>query len=160
MEKERVIVAQPEELVEESDGNTKEKVQELMDKYSKIGHVPYKEKDNVYQEYYGILGKLYRDLHISFARRHLNNFKNNLKNMTKMGEDALDDGRGRLIHRYEQLGLEVTTCENSFGFPNASSKKGNNSLDEMSRKVEKLKGNCRMIHEKIRAIDAKNKSTE
>ncbi|MFQ9997439.1 MAG: DUF349 domain-containing protein, partial [Hoylesella buccalis] len=137
-----------------------EKVQELVDEYSKIGHVPYKEKDNVYQEYHDILDKLYKDLHISFARRHLDNFKNNLKNMAKMGEDALDNERGRLMHRYEQLKSEITTYENNLGFLNASSKKGNNLLDEMNRKVEKLKDDCKMIREKIKAIDAENKNPE
>ena len=160
LDKKRAIIAQLKELAEKPDENTKEKVQELVDEYSKIGHVPYKEKDDVYQEYHDILDKLYKDLHISFARRHLDNFKNNLKNMAKMGEDALDNERGRLMHRYEQLKSEITTYENNLGFLNASSKKGNNLLDEMNRKVEKLKDDCKMIREKIKAIDAENKNAE
>ncbi|WP_304155436.1 DUF349 domain-containing protein [Hoylesella buccalis] len=160
LEKKRAIIAQLKELAEKADENTKEKVQELVDEYGKIGHVPYKEKDNVYQEYHDILDKLYKELHISFARRHLDNFKNNLKNMAKMGEDALDNERGRLMHRYEQLKSEITTYENNLGFLNASSKKGNNLLDEMNRKVEKLKDDCKMIREKIKAIDAENKNAE
>lgn len=160
LDNKRAIIAQLKELAEKPNENTKEKVQELVDEYSKIGHVPYKEKDNVYQEYHDILDKLYKDLHISFARRHLDNFKNNLKNMAKMGEDALDNERGRLMHRYEQLKSEITTYENNLGFLNASSKKGNNLLDEMNRKVEKLKDDCKMIREKIKAIDAENKNAE
>ncbi len=160
LDNKRSIIAQLKELAEKPDENTKEKVQELVDEYSKIGHVPYKEKDNVYQEYHDILDKLYKDLHISFARRHLDNFKNNLKNIAKMGEDALDNERGRLMHRYEQLKSEITTYENNLGFLNASSKKGNNLLDEMNRKVEKLKDDCKMIREKIKAIDAENKNAE
>lgn len=160
LDNKRAIIAQLKELAEKPDENTKEKVQELVDEYGKIGHVPYKEKDNVYQEYHDILDKLYKELHISFARRHLDNFKNNLKNMAKMGEDALDNERGRLMHRYEQLKSEITTYENNLGFLNASSKKGNNLLDEMNRKVEKLKDDCKMIREKIKAIDAENKNAE
>lgn len=160
LDNKRAIIAQLKELAEKPDENTKEKVQELVNEYGKIGHVPYKEKDNVYQEYHDILDKLYKDLHISFARRHLDNFKNNLKNMAKMGEDALDNERGRLMHRYEQLKSEITTYENNLGFLNASSKKGNNLLDEMNRKVEKLKDDCKMIREKIKAIDAENKNAE
>ena len=160
LDNKRAIIVQLKELAEKPDENTKEKVQELVDEYGKIGHVPYKEKDNVYQEYHEILDKLYKDLHISFARRHLDNFKNNLKNMAKMGEDALDNERGRLMHRYEQLKSEITTYENNLGFLNASSKKGNNLLDEMNRKVEKLKDDCKMIREKIKAIDAENKNAE
>lgn len=160
LDNKRAIIAQLKELAEKPDENTKEKVQELVDEYGKIGHVPYKEKDNVYQEYHDTLDKLYKDLHISFARRHLDNFKNNLKNMAKMGEDALDNERGRLMHRYEQLKSEITTYENNLGFLNASSKKGNNLLDEMNRKVEKLKDDCKMIREKIKAIDAENKNAE
>ena len=137
-----------------------EKVQALVDEFNQIGHVPFKEKDSVYKEFHDILDKLYSDLHISNARRHLDNFKNNLKNVAKRGDNALDNERGRLMHRYEQLKSDITTYETNLGFLNASSKKGSSLLDEMNRKVEKLKEDCEMIRAKIKAIDAENKNTD
>lgn len=64
------------------------------------------------------------------------------------------------MHRYEQLKSDITTYETNLGFLNASSKKGSSLLDEMNRKVEKLKEDCEMIRAKIKAIDAENKKAE
>ena len=52
---------------------------------------------------------------------------------------------------------EIQTYENNLGFLNASSKKGNSLIDEMNRKVQKLKDDMNLVREKIKAIDAENK---
>ena len=160
LDKKRDIIKKLQEMSEEVGEELQEKVQALVDEFNQIGHVPFKEKDSVYKEFHDILDKLYSDLHISNARRHLDNFKNNLKNVAKRGDNALDNERGRLMHRYEQLKSDITTYETNLGFLNASSKKGSSLLDEMNRKVEKLKEDCEMIRAKIKAIDAENKKTE
>ena len=74
--------------------------------------------------------------------------------MAKRGEDAIDNERGRLMRRYEQLKQEIQTYENNLGFLNASSKKGNSLLDEMNRKVQKLKDELQLVKDKIKAIDS------
>ena len=160
LDKKRDIIKKLQEMSEEVGEELQEKVQALVDEFNQIGHVPYKEKDSVYKEFHDILDKLYSDLHISNARRHLDNFKNNLKNVAKRGDNALDNERGRLMYRYEQLKSDITTYETNLGFLNASSKKGSSLLDEMNRKVEKLKEDCEMIRAKIKAIDAENKKAE
>lgn len=136
-----------------TDSDAREKVQELTDKYNAIGHVPFREKDKIYKEYHDVMDKIFEELHISAARRHLDNFKNNLRGIAKKGEDAVDNERARLARRFEQLKQEITTYENNLGFLNISSKKGNNLVDEMNRKVQKLKDDAQLIKEKIKAID-------
>ena len=138
LDKKKNIIAQLQQLVDQTDEGLQEKVQKLVEEYNSIGHVPYKEKDNIYKEYHSILDKLYKDLHINIARKRLDNFKSNLKNVARKGEDALDNERAKLMHRYEALKGEINTYENNLGFLNASSKKGNSLIDEMNRKVEKL----------------------
>ena len=96
-------------------------------------------------------------MHISNAKRHLDNFKSNLKNVAKEGANALDNERGKLIRRYDQLRSEITTYENNLGFLSAASKKGNSLVEEMNRKVDKLKSDLEMVKQKIKAIDAENK---
>ena len=158
--KKRDIIAQLKTLAEEKADNIQEKVQSLVDEYNQVGHVPYKEKDKLYKEYHDILDKLYKELNISIARKRLDNFKNNLKNVAKRGEDALDNERGRLMRRYEQVKQEVQTYENNLGFLNASSKKGNSLIDEMNRKVQKLKDDMSLLREKIKAIDKQSEAEE
>ena len=157
LSKKREIIEKLKAVAGEKAEDLQEKVQQLVEEYSAIGHVPFKEKDKLYEEYHDIVDKLFSDLHISNAKRRLDNFKSNLKNVAKRGEEALDNERGRLMRRYEQLKQEVQTYENNLGFLNASSKKGNSLIDEMNRKVQKLKDEAKLVREKIKAIDAENK---
>lgn len=154
LEKKRSIIAKLRDFTTEGFENVQEKIQQLVEEYNAVGHVPYKEKDNVYNEYHAVLDKLYKELNISSTRRKLDNFKTNLKNVAKRGEDALDNERGRLMRRYDQLRQEIQTYENNLGFLTASSKKGNSLVDEMNRKVQKLKDDMELVKQKIKAIDA------
>ena len=156
LEKKREIIGQLKALADNAEENIQEKVRELVDQYNAVGHVPFKEKDNVYKEYHGILDRLYKELNITTARRRLDKFRSNLKSVAEKGTDALDNERARLMRRYESLKQEVQTYENNIGFLNASSKKGNSLIDEMNRKVQKLKDDMNLVREKIKAIDAES----
>lgn len=160
LEKKRGIIEQLKALAENAGDNIQDKVRELIDEYNAVGHVPFKEKDKLYKEYHDILDKLYKELNISTARRRLDKFKNNLKNVAEKGADALDNERARLMRRYEAIKQEVQTYENNLGFLNASSKKGYSLIDEMNRKVQKLKDDMNLVREKIKAIDAENKDED
>lgn len=157
LEKKREIVEKLKGLLEEKPEGLQETVQKLVDEYGKVGHVPYKEKDNIYNEYHEVLGKIYKELNISTDRRRLDNFKNTLKSVAERGENALDNERARLMRRYEQMKQEINTYENNLGFLNASSKKGNSLIDEMNRRVQKLKDEMELVKQKIKTIDAENK---
>lgn len=154
LEKKRSIIEKLRNFTAEGVDNVQEKVQQLIEEYNSVGHVPYKEKDSVYNDYHAALDKLYKELNISTSRRKLDNFKTNLKNVAKRGEDALDNERGRLMRRYDQLRQEIQTYENNLGFLTASSKKGNSLVDELKRKVQKLKDDMELVKQKIKAIDA------
>ena len=157
MDKKLEIIEKLKAIAEETGDDLADKVQKLVEEYNAVGHVPYKEKDKLYKEYHAILDKLYKDLNISTAKRKLTNFKQNLKQVAERGENALDNERARLFRQYEALKQEIQTYENNLGFLNASSKKGNSLIDEMNRKVQKLKDDMSLVREKIKAIDAENK---
>ena len=153
LDKKRDIIAKLKAMIEDAGDDVQAKVQALIDEYNTVGHVPYKDKDKVYKEYHEVLDKVYDTLHIKQTRRRLDNFKNNLRNVAKRGEDAVDNERARLMRRYEQLKQEVTTYENNLGFLNIASKKGNSLVEEMNRKVQKLKDEVQLVFDKIKAID-------
>lgn len=157
LEKKKGIIEQLKALAENAAEATKEKVQALTEEYNKVGHVPYKEKDKLYEAYHEVLDRIYKELNISTKRRRLNDFKANIKNVAKRGEEALDNERGRLARRFEQLKQEIQTYENNLGFLNASSKKGNSLIDEMNRKVQHLRDDLELVRQKIKAIDDENK---
>ena len=157
LDKKLEIIEKLKAMAEETGNDVADKVQKLVEEYNAVGHVPYKEKDKLYKEYHAVLDKLYKDLNISTAKRKLSNFKQNLKQVAERGENALDNERARLFRQYEALKQEIQTYENNLGFLNASSKKGNSLIDEMNRKVQKLKDDMALVREKIKAIDAENK---
>ena len=151
LDKKRELIAQLKGLGAEA---TKNQVQALVDEYNKVGHVPFKEKDALYAEYHEALDVIYRQLNITTKRRRLDDFKSNIKNMAKRGEEALGSERSRLMRRFDQLKQEIQTYENNLGFLNASSKKGNSLIDEMNRKVQNLRDDLELVRQKIKAIDA------
>ena len=157
LDKKREVISQLKALLENPVENAQQALQKLTEQYNAIGHVPFKDKDALYQEYHEVLDKIYKELNVSNAKRRLSNFKNNLKSVTEKGGDALDSERNRLLRRYDQLRSDITTYENNLGFLNAASKKGNSLVEEMNRKVQKLKDELELIKQKIKAIDAENK---
>lgn len=157
LNKKNEIIEKLVQLAEAGKENIQEEVHQLTEEFNAIGHVPFKEKDKVYKAYHEILDKLYKDLHINAARRRMDNFRNNLKKVADRGANALDNERGRLMRRYEQLKQEINTYENNLGFLNISSKKGNSLIDDMNRRIQKLKDDTEEIRQKIKAIDAENK---
>ena len=160
LEKKREVIERIRTVATEGGDDVQQKVQELTEEYNAIGHVPYKEKDKLYEEYHAVLDQLYKDLNISVQRRRLNKFRDNLKQVAERGEGALDNERARLVRQYDAIKQEVQTYENNLGFLSASSKKGNSLIDEMNRKMEKLKQDLQLVAEKIKAIDAENAAKE
>ena len=156
LEKKRNVIERLKAVAEEGGDDLQEKVQALVEEYGNIGNVPFKEKDKVYNEYHEILDRLHKDMNISVAKRRLSKFKDSLKQVAERGEAALDNERARLMRQYDNLRQEVQTYENNLGFLSVSSKKGNSLIDEMNRKVEKLKDELQLVKDKIKAIDAEN----
>lgn len=151
--KEQVIEKLKALLESDEEENKQDAVRELMKEWNEIGFVPFKEKDKIYKAYHETVDQLFKALNMSAARRRLDNFKNNLKNDAKEGGQGLSRERERLVRAYENKRSEIKTYENNLGFLTCSSKKGSNLLNEMNKKMEKLKDELNLIGEKIAAID-------
>ena len=151
--KEQVIEKLKTLLESDEEENKQDAVRELMKEWNEIGFVPFKEKDKSYKAYHETVDQLFKALNMSAARRRLDNFKNNLKNDAKEGGQGLSRERERLVRAYENKRSEIKTYENNLGFLTCSSKKGSSLLNEMNKKMEKLKDELNLIGEKIAAID-------
>ena len=101
LEKKRDVIARLKAAAEEAGEGLQEQVQKLVEEYQAVGHVPFKEKDKLYEEYHAVLDRLYKDLNITVAKRRLNKFKDSLKQVAERGENALDNERARLMRQYE-----------------------------------------------------------
>lgn len=150
--KKKDIIARVKALKDNAAANMQQGVQELIKEWNAVGHVPFKEKDKVHVEFHELVDEVYKAIRQQQNNRHVNKFKENLKN-AKGG--ALKE-RDRLMHTYETLKNELKTYENNIGFLTSTSKKGNSLVNEISRKIDKLKGDIEVVVEKIKAIDEKN----
>ena len=151
LQKKRSIIEQLKAFIDTEVEDLQQKVQELTDEYNKTGHVPFKDKDKLFHEYHDTLDVIYKKLNKNRANRRLNAFKDNLKEVAKRGENAVETERQKLQRRFNEMKQELETYENNLNFLSASSKKGNSLIDEMNRKVEKLRDELNLMKEKIKA---------
>ncbi len=122
---------------------------ELIQQWNSVGHVPFKEKDNLYKEYKNAINALYERLQINANERKLASFRSNIAK----GGNSLQRERERLIRQYEALKAEIATYNNNLGFLSTSNKKGESLVDVMRQKMEKLKNDADVVLKKIHLIE-------
>ena len=150
LEKKKAILNKLAEYNEmNADSINAETIKQLTKEWNAIGHVPFKEKDRIYKQYRTLVDSLFNKLNISASQKKLKNFKSNISNK----ENNIYREREKLVRAYENMKNEIQTYENNLGFLNSASKKGNSLVQEMNRKVEKLKADLELILKKIEVID-------
>ena len=154
--KKQSVVERLKALVEETVEDLHDKVQALTDEYNTIGHVPFKDKDSLFREYHDTLDILYKKMNKNRANRRLNAFKDNLKEVAKRGENAVETERQKMQRRFNEMKQELETYENNLNFLTASSKKGSSLIDDMNKKVDKLRDELELMKQKIKAIENNN----
>ena len=150
LEKKKAILNKLAEYNEmDADSINAETIKQLTKEWNAIGHVPFKDKDRIYKQYRTLVDSLFNKLNISASQKKLKNFKSNISNK----ENNIYREREKLVRAYENMKNEIQTYENNLGFLNSASKKGNSLVQEMNRKVEKLKADLELILKKIEVID-------
>ncbi len=133
---------------------TAQGVRELQDEWNAIGYVPMRDKDKIYRQYHEAVDALYKKLNISQAQRRLDSFRTTLRVTSSEGGDStLLRERERLMRAYDIMKSEVQTYENNLGFLSTSSKSGNALVQEVEKKIDKLKGELDLLGQKIKAIN-------
>ena len=149
LEKKKTIIAQLEEINKDEVPASETSIRNLMKDWHSIGHVPFKDKDKIYKQYRSVVDELIDKLNLSASEKKLSNFKTSISNK----ENNLYREREKLVRAYDNMKAEIKTYENNLGFLTSASKKGNNLVSEMNRKVEKLKADLELISKKIAVID-------
>ena len=147
------IIDQLKQLAETEGENVIQQVKELQQKWSEVGHVPFRDKEKLYKEYRELCDKIYDAYGVSQAKRRLNNFRKNLAEKVENAGSSLGNERQKMQRAYERMLAEIKTYENNIGFLNAGSKKGNSLVDAMNKKVEKLRSELDLLAQKIKAVD-------
>lgn len=128
-------------------------VKELMTQWQEIGHVPYREKDKVYEAYRAKVDELYKRFDMRGSQARMSNFEDSVNEMSG-DENKLYRERERLMRNYEQKRNELNTYENNMGFFNSKSKSGDSMLRELERKIQRIKEEIATLEQKIKVIDS------
>lgn len=129
-------------------------VKELMAKWQQIGHVPFKDKDKVYDAYRAAVNDLYNRFDMKESKAAMANFADTINEISG-DENKLYRERERLVRVFEQKRNELKTYENNLGFFSVKSKSGNSLLKDMERKMQRIKDDIATLEEKIKMIDSK-----
>ena len=137
-------------IPEEFEGDLRAKLREAQEAWNKIGHVPFKEKDKLYKLLREQMDRLYGFANENATKRRIDRFKESVKNGTVGG-----DLRSRLTRQLDILRNEIKTYENNLGFLNLSSKskQGNALVEELNRKMDKLRADMEEVKAKLAAIE-------
>lgn len=129
-------------------------VKDLQAEWQSVGHVPFNEKDKVYDTYRTLVNGLYQRLDITQRGSRMASFENTI-NEIGHDENRLYRERERLMRTYEQRRSELATYENNMGFLSAKSKNADSMLRDMERRVQRLKDDIADLEKKIAVIDSK-----
>ena len=131
-------------------------VRALMAEWAAIGHVPFKEKDKLRKQYQTALDSHFKRWNMKETRNRLDAFSNTVEELASsdQAQNKLYRERERLMRAYEGLKNNLQTYQNNMGFLNVSSKSGNKMIEDLERKIEKLKDDMQLI-QKIGLIDEK-----
>ncbi len=107
---------------------------EFEQRYAAIGHVPFKEKDNIV--------KAYRDaMQSKFTIKH--------QRKAALASKPARDPHAELVKKYHAMEQEIATLENNLGFF-ASSKNAAPLIEQMQAKIDAAKADLAALKEQIR----------
>jgi len=129
-----------------------EALKEQQARWNAIGHVPFKVKDKLYEEYRATLDAVRENFDLRESRARMNRFEEQLSGLSG-DERRLARERDRLTRALEQKRNELKTFENNLGFFSIKSKEGSSMLREMEHRTQRIKDEIKELEDKIKLLD-------
>ena len=160
LKKKRDIIEQIQTLEIGSDPNAAaETLHKLIDQYNETGHVPFKEKDNIYREYKAAIDEKYDALNMKGVNTHAQGASRGQNSGTARGRNGKPlSEKARLQIEKEKLESQISTYENNIGFLASSSADSLKSTIE--KRIADMKAQLAEIEAKLKAEAEKNDSNE
>ena len=129
-------------------------LKDLQAEWQSVGHVPFAEKDAIYDAYRKVVNSIYGKFDNARRDSRMESFNSSL---SELGGDTnrLYRERERLLRAYEQRRGELQTYENNMGFLSARSKNADSMLRDMQRRMQRLKDDLAELEAKIKTIDSR-----
>ena len=122
-----------------------------MERFNAVGHVPYRDKEKVYNAYYRAVDKVYEKFQMERNQRRLEAFASDIDSM---GGDLkkLEDELERLYRTRERMSKELQTSTGNLDLFSVSSKWGDSVMRDIEQKQQRLKRDLASVGEKIRLL--------
>lgn len=128
-------------------------IKDAQARWNEIGHVPFREKDKVYDEFRTVINELYKVHDLKDTRANFARFENSINEMSDSGK--LIRERERLARVLETKRSELTTYQNNLGFFNFKSTSGSSMLRDIERKTQRIRDDIADLEKKIALIDGR-----
>lgn len=127
-------------------------IKEFQRRWSEIGYVPIKHKDELQKRYKEAVDKLFGALRGSDREQSMSRFKEKVSSLRSSGDKRLRTERDKLYNRVRQLEQEIALLENNIGF--FSKSKGAEALiADVQEKIARAKRDMADAIAKVKMID-------
>ena len=130
-----------------------EEIKAFQRRWSEIGFVPIRHKDELQKQYKAALDKLFATIRSADREQQINKFKNKVSSMREAGDKRLRTEREKLYNRVKQLEQEIQTLENNIGFF-AKSKGVEALIATVEEKIARAKQEMADAIERVKLIDS------
>lgn len=141
-------------LTKDEDADLKQ-IKEFQRRWTDIGHVPYRDKDTVQNEFRNAINEHFDSLKIDEQERNLLKFKTKVVNLsgTPRGTNKMRFERDKYVSKLKQLESDLILLNNNVGFF-ANTKNAESLIDDVNKKIEDTKEKIEFLKEKISIIDS------
>ena len=130
-----------------------EEIKAFQRRWSEIGFVPIRHKEELQKQYKAALDKLFATIRSADREQQINKFKNKVSSMREAGDKRLRTEREKLYNRVKQLEQEIQTLENNIGFF-AKSKGVEAMIAAVEEKIARAKQEMADAIERVKLIDS------
>jgi len=129
-----------------------EAIKEFQRRWSEIGFVPIKRKEEIQKRYKECVDALFSVLRGSERDRSMSRFREKVSTLKASGDRRMRTERDRLYNKVKQLESDIALLENNIGFF-AHSKGAEALIADVRQKIERAKREMADTIEKVKLID-------
>ena len=130
-----------------------DEIKEYQRRWSEIGFVPIRHKDELQKQYKAALDKLFASVRGADRQQQMSRFKEKVNTMRSSGDRRLRSEREKLYNRVKQLEQEIQTLENNVGFF-AKSKGAEAMIAAVEEKIARARQDLADTIERVKLIDS------
>jgi hypothetical protein len=129
-------------------------LKDIQRRWTEIGHVPFKKKDQVQNKFREVISKLFDQLSINEDKRNMLKFKTKMSTFSESsrGQSKMRMEREKYMSKLKQLENDLVLLDNNIGFF-TKSKNAEALIEDVKRKIEDTRQSIETLKEKIRVID-------